>query len=363
MNKFNRRDFIRTSLFGGIAATIIPAIPAYAMETLNRETKVTMDASSRVSLVTGTDRADMSFRALQPFSKEIAQAVGNKRIVIKPNLVASNNQLSATNKDTIEGILEFYKSINKLENVIIAESAADGPTMAAYDNYGYIPVAGKYKVKLIDIDENSSQVLYVLDEMSIRPKPVRMSVLLTDRNNFVMSVARMKTHDRIVATLTLKNVVVGAPVKDPGFAFGRNRKEGTKSDKGIVHGNGFRGINYNLFNLAYHIRPDLGFIDGCDGMEGDGPTEGAPVDHRVCLAGLDWLSVDRVGIELMGIDPSKIGYLNFCADAGLGQFDISKIGVIGEKVADHIIPYKMSRNFDKQMQWQVPLTGKAESLY
>jgi len=330
---------------------------------LAEQTKVTVDSGSRVSLVTGTDRADMAFRALQPFSKEIAQAVGKKRIVIKPNLVSSSIQLSATHKETIEGILEFYKSINKLTNIVIGESAADGPTMAAYDNYGFMPVADKYKVKLIDLDENPSSALYVMDELDLRPKPVRMSSLLTDRNNFVMSVARMKTHDRIVATLTFKNLAVGAPVKDPGFAFGRTRKQGTRSDKAIVHGNGFRGINYNLFNIAYHIRPDLSFIDGYDGMEGDGPTNGTLVDHRVCVAGLDWMSVDRIGLELMGVDPAKIGYLNFCSQAGMGQYDISKIEIIGEKVADHIIPYKMSRNIEKQLQWMTPLRERGESLY
>jgi len=360
MIKLHRRDFIRTSLFGGIAAA---TIPAYAMELLAESTKVTVDTNTRVSLVTGADRADMAFRALQPFSKEIAQAVGNKRIVIKPNLVSSSKQLSATHKETIEGILEFYKSINKLENIVIGESAADGPTMAAYDNYGFIPLSEKYKVKLVDFDENPSKILYMFDELDLRPKPVRMSAFTMDRNNFVMSVARMKTHDRIVATLTFKNLAVGSPVKDPGFAFGRNRVEGTRSDKAIVHGNGFRGIHFNLFNIAYNIRPDLAFIDGYDGMEGDGPTNGTQVDHRVCVAGLDWISVDRVGIELMGIDPAKIGYLNFCSDAGLGQYDLSKIEIIGEKVADHIKIYKMSRNIEKQLQWMTPLRETGESLY
>ncbi len=360
MNRLHRRDFIRTSLFGGLAAA---SIPAYAMDAWNVQTKVAIDTNPKVSLVTGNGRADMAFRALQPFSKEIAQAVGNRRIVIKPNLVSSSIQLSAIHKDTIEGILEFYKSINKLENIVIGESAADGPTMAAYDNYGYIPIANKYKVKLTDLDENPSQLLYVMDELDVRPKPVRMSSLLMDRNNFVMSVARMKTHDRIVATLTFKNVAVGAPIKDPGFGFGRGRQIGTKSDKAIVHGNGFRGINYNLFNIAYNIRPDLSFIDGYDGMEGDGPTNGTVVDHRVCVAGLDWLSVDRVGVELMGIDPAKIGYMNFCADAGMGQFDINKIEVVGEKIANHIKTYKLSRNIDKQLQWMTPVRERGESLY
>ena len=360
MNKLHRRDFIRTSLLGGIAATVMPA---YLMKALAEQTKVSINTNSGVSLVTGSNRADMAFRALQPFSKEIAQAIGNKRIIVKPNLVASDIQLSATHKDTIEGILEFYKSIGKLENVVIAESAADGPTMTAYDNYGYIPMADKYKVKLIDIDANPPQILYVADELDLHPKPVRMSSLLMDRNNFVMSVARMKTHDRVFATLSLKNVAVAAPIKDPGFNFGRNRPAGARSDKALIHGSGFRGINYNLFNVAFSVRPDLAFIDGYDGMQGDGPTNGTVVDHRVCVAGLDWLSVDRVGVELMGIDPSNIGYLNFCADAGMGQFDINKINIVGEKLADHIKTYQLSRNIDKQLEWKIPLREKEEALY
>ena len=360
MNKLHRRDFIRTSLLGGLAAV---TIPANAMRSLAVQSKVTVDANTRVSLVTGTDRADMAFRALQPFSKEIAQAIGNKQIVIKPNMVSSTIQLSATHKETIEGILEFYKSINKLKNVVIGESVADGPTMTAYDNYGYIPIVNKYKVKLIDLDEHSSKTLYVMDELDLRPKPVRMSTLMTDRNIFVMSVARMKTHDRVVATLTLKNVAVGAPVKDPGYSWGRNRVAGTRSDKAIVHGNGFRGINYNLFNIAFTIRPDLAFIDGYDGMEGDGPTNGTLVDHKVCVAGLDWLSVDRVGVELMGVNPSHVGYLTYCANAGLGQYDLQKIDIVGEKLSNHIKTYKLSRNSDKQLQWMTPLREQGESLY
>jgi len=360
MNKLHRRHFIKTSIFGGLATVSAPAL---AMNQWVQQSKVTVDTNSRVSLVTGNDRADMAFRALQPFSKEVAQAAGNRLIVIKPNLVSSSIQLSATHKDTIEGILEFYKSIGKLENIVIGESAADGPTMKAYDNYGFIPVAEKYKVKLVDLDDHPNQPLYMMDELDLRPKPVRMSSLVVNRNNFVMSVARMKTHDRIVATLTFKNLAVGAPIKDPGFAFGRGRVAGTRSDKAIVHGNGFRGINLNLFNIAFNIRPDLSFIDGYDGMEGDGPTNGTLIDHRVCVAGMDWLSVDRIGLELMGVDPAHIGYMNFCANAGLGQYDMNKIEVVGEKVANHIKAYKMSRNIEKQLQWMTPLRERGESLY
>jgi len=349
MIKLHRRDFIRTSLFGGIAATT----PAFVMNAYAEQTKATIEANSRVALVSGSNRAEMVFNALQPFAKEIAQAVGNRRIVVKPNMVEKDIPLCATHKDTIEGILEFFKSINKLENVIIAESIAFGPAMDCYDCYGYIPLSEKYNVKLLDLDEHPYQIHYVMDESDFISKPIRVSSLLTDRNNFVVSAARMKTHNTVVATLSLKNLVLGAPLKDPGY-YNHDSTTAT-SGKRILHGNGYRAFNYNIYALAFHVRPDLAFVDGYEGMEGNGPTRGTPVDHRICIAGLDWMSVERIGLELMGINPANLGYLKYCAETGMGQFDLNKIEIIGEQLANHIRTYKLPNNMDRQLQWMTPL--------
>jgi hypothetical protein len=74
----------------------------------------------------------------------------------------------------------------------------------------------------------------------------------------------------------------------------------------------------------------------------------------VAVVGLDWLAADRVAVELMGIDPAKVGWLNFCAQAGMGQGDLAKIEVVGARVADHIKLYKLSDNIDKQLIWMKP---------
>ena len=65
--------------------------------------------------MTGDNRADMAFRGLKAFQNEIARAIGNRRVIIKPNNVAIDRPLCATHADTIEGILEFLKSIKRLE--------------------------------------------------------------------------------------------------------------------------------------------------------------------------------------------------------------------------------------------------------
>ena len=278
-------------------------------------------------------------------------------MVIKPNNVAIDIQLSATHTDCLEGILEFLKSIGKVGQAVIAESAATGPTLEGFSNYGYARAADKYGVKMIDLDQQPYDVIRVFDEKDFRPHAVRMSRLLLDPNSYLISAAVMKTHDLVVSTLSLKNIVLGAPLKDRGFAFGKRRGLDAKSDKPIVHGGGFYGINYNLFAIAQHLHPHLAVIDGYQGMEGHGPTRGQAVDHRVCVASADWLAADRVAVELMGIDFAKVGYLNYCADAGLGASDLQKIEVLGEPIARHVKTYKLAPNIDKQLTWMTPPTA------
>jgi uncharacterized protein (DUF362 family) len=348
MKHFNRREFLKTSVMGSLAVTYPFSRNPYMSAGM---TEVT---ASRVAITTGDNRADIAFRSLEPFARQIKNAIGNRQVVLKPNNVLIDFPLSSTHADTIEGVLEFLKSIRKLDNVIIAESAANGPTLEGFDNYGYYRLVSKYGVKLVDLDQEKYRTVFVFDEKDFSPHPVRMSAILLDQGSYIVSLARMKTHDRVVATLSLKNIVFGAPVKDPGYTWTAKRKAGTRSDKSIPHGSGYRAINYNLSVLAAWLHPHLSVIDGFEGMEGNGPNYGTPVDHRICVTSPDWFAADRVAVELMGIDYSKIGYLNYCARTGLGNDDLNSIGIIGEKLQDHIKHYKLNSNIDKQLVWMQP---------
>jgi len=350
MTSFTRRSFLKTSVIGSVGATLIRPFDTFGAFRANE------NFGSQVAITTGDNRADMVFRALKPFSAEIATAIGNKRVVLKPNIVNTNVQLACTHVDTMEGILEFLKLIGKTDDVLIAESAANAPTFDGYKNFGYFRLVDKYRVKLVDLDQDAVDIVHVFDEKDFKPHAVRIAHTMLDPDSFIVSVARMKTHDRVFATLSLKNIVVGAPIKENGFTFGPNRKKGTTSDKPLMHGNGFRGINYNLYAMSDKLHPHLAVIDGFDGMEGNGPNDGTPVEHRVCVAGLDWLAVDRVGIELMGIDYSNIGYLNFCGQTGRGTSDLNKIRIIGESIEAHKRSYKLSDNFKDQLIWKNPVS-------
>ncbi len=348
----SRRNFFKASFLGGLA------LAGGGLGSLARAAKeaAAPRAPTRVALTTGTDRAAMTFEGLKPFAEELKRAIGSRRVVIKPNNVAIDTPLCATHADTIQGILEFLKSIGKLDGALIAESAAGGPTLDGFANYQYTRLAGPYGVKLVDLDQQDTELLQLFDEKDFRPHPMRTSSLLLDPDSFVISATRFKTHDRVVATLSLKNIVVGAPIKDAGFRWGRG-KPGAKNDKPIVHGSGFRGINWNLFALAPRLHPHLSVLDGVEGMQGNGPVGGTPVDHRVCVVSPDWLAADRVAVELMGIDYGKVGYLNFCAQAKLGEADLARMEILGPALQDHIKPYKLSDNVEQQLIWMKPVSG------
>jgi uncharacterized protein (DUF362 family) len=358
-NLSSRRRFLRTSLFGGLSmagtlhfgdAACSQSESAPVSDPFNfpfPPPAVVTAPPARVALTTGNSRADNTFRAMRSFEKEIAEAIGDKLVILKVNNVNIDKPLCATHADQLEGILEFLKSIHKT-NVVIAESPGGGSTLEGFANYGYSQFVNKYGVKFVELDKTDFEALYCLNQADFRPRRCRVSKMMLDSNNFIISAAKIKTHDMVVATFSLKNVVVGSAIKEPAPAPGAMGI----SDKPIIHGGGVLGINYNLAALASRLHPHLAVIDGFEGMEGDGPISGTPVDHRVCVVSTDWLAADTVSAELMGFGIGKIGYLTYCAQAVLGQADLGKIEILGPPLKDHIKVYKEPPNMERLLSWQ-----------
>jgi uncharacterized protein (DUF362 family) len=168
----------------------------------------------------------------------------------------------------------------------------------------------------------------------MKPHPVKIAQTMVDPNHYIISLTRPKSHLQVGVTLTAKNVIMGSIM-----IMDKARMHPTEA--------GNRVLDYNLFTVMQHLHIDLGVLDGFEGMEGNGPLYGEPVDHRVAVAGTDYLAVDRVGAEIMGADFDNIRYLNFIWDWGFGEGDLNKIQVIGETIENCRKQYKMAPRFIK----------------
>ncbi len=290
---------------------------------------------SEVALIKGNDRAQNVYDALKRIEDQVFAGIGNRTVLIKPNFVQVTKQLAATHVDAVKGILEFLRQHHKKE-VIVGEAAApkDG-TLAGYKNYGYAALEKQYKVKLVDQNLGAWRYRYTIDENN-RPIPIRICEPFFDPNLYIISAAMLKTHGYVSVTLSLKNVLLGAPLNDY-----KTENEKFRMHRG-PHGEATDLCHFNMFHLAQEVYPDLAVIDGFTGMEGDGPSRGTPVDSRIALASADPLAADTLGARLMGFDAKKILYLSAMAEAGMGQGDIEKIRVLGAKVEECSYRFKPS---------------------
>jgi len=299
---------------------------------------------TRVSFITGTDRREMVYQALLPLKDEVEKGIQGKQVIIKPNFVGTRYPLCATHADAVRGLLDFLKPIYK-EKIIIGESSAVEVTSNGYDNYGYRPLEQEYNVTLVDFNEHSTKPVWVTDR-NIHPAKIQVISEFLDPKNYFISITRLKTHDTVVATMGLKNILMAAPISQYN---GQRYKR-------AVHSGGPRWLHYNLFLLAHLMRPQLTVIDALEGMQGNGPVRGEPIEHGVALAGTDVLAVDSIGAQLMSIPFENIGYLTYCADAGLGIVDRAKIDIIGGKdPKDFVKAYRLPDSIDRQLEWKTDL--------
>ena len=287
----------------------------------------------RVSLIQGHGQRENVRKTLDFIANDIKKGLASRQPVIKPNFVSSTLQLASSHADQVRGVLDFL-SVFYRDKIIIAEAACYD-TMEAYRKFGYLRLRDEYNVELMDLNAGPSETIPITSRDS-RKIGVQVSSLLLDKDNYVISAARMKTHDMVVVTLAIKNAVMGSIVG---------------SDKKSVH-QGVRQTNLNIAGLAKKVWPALAVIDGFEGMEGDGPTNGDPVLLNLAMAGTDALATDRVACEIMGVDLHSVGYLHFCAERGLGEADLGKIKVLGEKVRDCVRPFRLHSQVKEQYAWK-----------
>ena len=299
-------------------------------------------------MVHGETRYDIVSAALQALDSIVTPILQTKQsVLIKPNLVDPSVSLAITHPDTVRAILDFV--VQRFNGPIVIGEGSAYTTADGFAALGLPALIRSYAprdIKLVCFhEEGQYQVLQLIDR-NTHIMPVRLAARLFDPAAFIISTAMLKTHNVVVATLSVKNMVMGAPLH-------HNSSDTTGwSDKSKFH-EGARVSNYSMFLNAQKQRPfwGMGVIDGFEGMEGDGPTAGTLVPSRVAMASTDLIALDRVGVEAMGIDPTHIGYLNYLWQAGLGQFDLTKIDMWGGNIGNYSYTYKLHSAIDQELMW------------
>lgn len=322
---------------------------------------------SEVSIVRGDDRRENIRRSLELIEDQIRFG---HRIVVKPNMVSVTKPLSATHAEALDAVLEFICERTDRE-ITVAEGCAAADSMKGFETYGLAEVAKRYGARLVDLNRDQRVEVEVIDR-DLRPMTLRFARTVAE-SDCRISLTPMKTHDAVIITLSLKNMVMGSLIREGrdnldrlmhGLSHWVRPRDALyprglgwvvrhilRSDKVAMHQT-YATINYNLFLIAKRYPVHLAILDGYTAMEGCGPTQGTPVNLRLAVASTDFIAADSVGARIMGFEPEEIGYLHHAIADGLGEGALDRIRIIGERLEDCIRPFEPHPNHTRQREWK-----------
>jgi uncharacterized protein (DUF362 family) len=310
-NGFTRREFVIAGLGGAaLAASGLYLWPILCRPTWREQTFIAKVPDYRAD-ITAVILAGFKELGVSP-----AQIKG-KRILLKPNLVetAPGAIHINTHPAVIFGASQAFLKLGAAK-VIVGEGPGHcRDTLLLLEESGLAEVLWEDRIPFVDLNYDQGY--------SVR-NPGRYSSLTqltfpeTLRQvDWVVSLAKLKTHHWAGVTLSMKNLFGVMP----GIYYGW--------PKNVLH---YAGISNSILDIVYALKPQFAIVDGIVGMEGDGPIMGTPKNSGVLVMGRNLPAVDATCTRVMGIDPRRVGYLAR-AEQSLGPIRATEILQVGEPVA------------------------------
>ncbi|MBN1672676.1 MAG: DUF362 domain-containing protein [Kiritimatiellae bacterium] len=264
-------------------------------------------------------RGDDAYANVQAALRSLDPALpASGTILVKPNAgrMRGPGEGVTTSPAAVAAVLDFLRARTRAE-LCVGESPIRGvAALAALEKTGIADVARERGVRLVDLDAAKPVSLAVPDGRAVRKLKV---CRLAAEAACIVSVPVMKTHMHTVVSLSAKNM--------KGCLY---RKEKVRLHQlgGIPYGAGeVKSLDLAIAEMGRVLRPALCVIDGAVGLEGFGPSAGAPKRAGLALAGTNAVSTDAVAAFLMGIEPGRVPHLALAARMGLGEVDLNAVAV------------------------------------
>lgn len=270
------------------------------------------------------DLAGVILRGLKELGVSPREVRG-KVILLKPNLVETHGggEHITTHPLVVRGALEAFLHLGAAR-VLVAEGVGHRrDTLLVLEESGLAQVLSEDRVPFVDLNYDTVYpVANRFGATSMRTLTLPETLKQVD---WIVSLAKMKTHHWAGVTLSLKNLFGVMPGSYYGWP------------KNVLH---HAGIEGSILDIAAAVKPQLAIVDGIVGMEGDGPIMGTPKPVGVLVLGRNLPAVDATCARIMGINPQRILYLAG-ASGRLGSIKEANIRQLGEPIAAVQTPFAL----------------------
>jgi len=255
-------------------------------------------------------------------------------VLLKPNLLAprSPDEAVTTHPEVLRAAARAAQEAGGC--VTAGDSPGIGKFETVAEKCGIAAVAAELGVGLREL----------ADAVEVaRPAGARFRKLLLARAaveaDAVINLPKVKTHQQMFLTLAVKNLF-GCVVGKEKIAWHMNAGR----DAAL-----FARL---LVEVCHAVAPRLSIADGVVGMEGTGPSHGAPREFGFIAASADPFALDAVLTSLLGFDTDDVPMFA-AADAArsdgldVGRTDLNEIEIVGCAAdglkASHVKPPVMGR--------------------
>lgn len=250
-------------------------------------------------------------------------------VLIKPNLAfqAPPESFAVVDPRTVEAVTAYVKQNSKAAKVFVGDNPSLGMHVGRAKPAFEVSGMGE-AARLGGADD-----VICFDECETIPIDIPGAKIFKKATVFkpfldadvVINLPKMKVHLAGTVTLGLKNWNGIIPNVHPN-----DQQQGAHRID----------LGQKMADLYKVRKADLTIIDGIIGMEGQGPHAGTPIEMNLIIAGTDTCAVDAVTCSIMGFDPMEIPAVRSAGVEGLGEINLKKIDVVGEKVEDVMRHFK-----------------------
>jgi len=247
------------------------------------------------------------------------------RVLLKINHLGSHHRIDSainTHPEFLRVVVELVREITP--DVVVA----DGLDVRGFDGFtssGTLEICRQLDVELLNFRGAGYREVTCSDFETIDRVPMACAALDAD---VVITLPKLKTHMLCLMTNAVKN--------NYGFVPLRLR---VNYHRQFADPDVFSNLVVDLFRARV---PELAIVDAVDALEGTGPSRGGvPKRLGLVLAGRDCLAVDAVSAAIMGLEPAEVATNAHAARRGLGEADLAKIDVLGERIEDVRSPFRL----------------------
>jgi uncharacterized protein (DUF362 family) len=254
---------------------------------------------------------------LEPLGGMASMVKSGDRVLLKPNLLTGSRPTKecTTRPEIIYCVAKMVQAVGG--KPFLGDSPAFGTAKGVAKANGLWAIAEELNIPIVEFhgaryQTDSLTTVFNRDFQHLRLSKEAMGA------DVVINLPKVKSHVQLTLTMGVKNLFGCVPGKMKAWWHMEAGKDVDKFARMLVV-------------TAAAIAPSLTIIDGIIGHEGNGPGQGEPRYLGMLGASQDVFALDRVVVEILGVNPDQVPTLR--ASHSMGKYkSLEQIALAGTSI-------------------------------